>query len=188
MKKLNICLIFTMILGSLLIAANSILNGNLNRLIPKTLILPIILIPTIFKNTKFELNDFNLFIFYIFIFISHFLGSIVNLYKYIWWYDIFAHGISGIFSYMVSIFILKKLNMYNRNNILFNFLFSFGIVFMVAGSWEIMEFITDIVLHTNLQHNLDTGVIDTMEDIIIAIIGGIVAFVISLTKKLLNIS
>ena len=45
--------------------------------------------------------------------------------------------------------------------------------------WEIGEYVVDLIIGTNLQHNLDTGVVDTMQDLICGtIVGGGFAFYI----------
>ena len=60
---------------------------------------------------------------------------------------------------------------------LFNIIFLFGFCFLVAGSWEIIEFIGDKLLKTNFQHSIENGVNDTMEDIICAFIGYTIALI-----------
>ena len=54
-------------------------------------------------------------------------------------------------------------------------LFIFGIVFISAGLWEIIEYSVDLITASNLQHNKDTGVVDTMEDMIACFVGGILS-------------
>ena len=61
----------------------------------------------------------------------------------------------------------------------------FGIVFVcfVALIWELCEFGADCLLNMDLQHNLDTGVVDTMEDMMAAFLGGISCLVVSIIYK-----
>lgn len=52
----------------------------------------------------------------------------------------------------------------------------------VASLWELLEFGSDILLGTNTQHN-DTGVIDTMIDVLVVFIGGILSCIGYYIKK-----
>ena len=73
--------------------------------------------------------------------------------------------------------------MYKASNRLFNFIFC---VFFAAGAaciWEIAEFSIDQLTASNLQHNLDTGVVDTMEDMICGTVGGIIFSTYMLLKN-----
>jgi uncharacterized membrane protein YjdF len=186
LKILNKLSTLLMFFFTIILAFINISNGHYSRIFSYISILIVVLIPLLLKNTRFKLEEKDKLILNIFIFIADFLGCIVNLYNKIWWFDIFAHYLSGIFTFMAALFILKRLNKYNPKDILFNLLFIFGIVFLCAGLWEIGEFTSDYFLKTNLQHNLDTGVYDTMEDILVAFFGGITAlifYLINLKKK-----
>ena len=44
-----------------------------------------------------------------------------------------------------------------------------------ACIWEIFEFSIDNLFNMNLQHNIDTGVIDTMKDIIACTTGAFIS-------------
>ena len=69
-----------------------------------------------------------------------------------------------------------------RNKLL-KILFCLGIVALIAITWEVFEFSIDSFAHTNLQHNQDTGVIDTMQDMIVATLGGIISSIYMWIKK-----
>ena len=181
MKYIRYIIINTILLLTFIIILIDISYHNYGRLFTNLLVIPTMFIPYLFDKTIFKLEEKELLLYYIFIFIAQFLGSIVNLYNYVWWFDLFAHFLSGIFGYMLSIFILHRLKLYNKNNYLFNILFSFGLLFLIAGVWEIIEYLTDIIFNSNLQHHLDTGVKDTMEDIIIAFFGGVIAHLSKVT-------
>ena len=45
---------------------------------------------------------------------------------------------------------------------------------MVASIWEFVEFGTDVFLGMNVQHSLETGVKDTMEDMLVAFAGSMI--------------
>lgn len=112
-------------------------------------------------------------IYLIFIFIAQFLGSVINLYSKIEWYDLFAHTISGFLSGYIAIYLLMNLGHFKEKNLLFQITYILGIVFLIAGLWEMCEFGFDSLLGSNTQHSIETGVADTMEDMIVAFLGGL---------------
>ena len=78
------------------------------------------------------------------------------------------HFISGIFTGYIATYILK-----DKNNKLYNFLFILGFVSLIAVSWEIFEYISSIIFDVDPQKVKLTGINDTMKDIIVALLGGI---------------
>lgn len=140
-------------------------------------------IPDILNNTKFSFNDKFKLIYAIFIFLAHFLGSIINLYCYVWWYDLAIHFVSGILTFVLALYILEKTGTNFKNNLV-RFIYLLGFVSLIAISWEILEFSGDVLFNTNLQHNLETGVVDTMQDMIVAFLGGFLTYIyMSFNKK-----
>lgn len=105
-------------------------------------------------------------------FLGILLGFLLHLYKITHWYDSFVHFMWGFISSILAIIVLKKLNMYNDKNILFNIIFI--ILFSLASSclWEVIEYLIDTIFKSDMQRRL-TGVYDTMKDIIVAILGNI---------------
>ena len=74
-------------------------------------IIPIMFLPYIIKRLfKIKINDSIIFMYLIFIFFAHFLGSIINLYNSIKYYDRIAHLISGILTSFGALIILILLN------------------------------------------------------------------------------
>ena len=105
-------------------------------------------------------------------FLGGFLGFLLHLYKVTTWYDTFIHFISGIYSSLVAIYILYKLKLYDKKNIIFNILFIILFSLSVSVLWEVFEFICDKIFDSDMQRKL-TGVNDTMKDIICAVLGNI---------------
>ena len=169
-KLLNKILLISMNIATIIVALIQFGNNNYSRIITFIAIYPLLLIPFIINKTKFKLSDKEVFLYYIFIFIADFLGCVCNLYNMVSWYDIFAHFLSGIFTFVLATIIFRFIA--KSNNKLLKILFCLGIVALVAIVWEIFEFSVDSIMHTNLQHNQDTGVIDTMQDMIVALLGG----------------
>ena len=75
-------------------------------------------------------------------------------------------------------YILEKITNSKINNKLNKFIYLIGFVSMIALSWEIVEYIGDLLFDMNSQHNLETGVHDTMQDIIAAMIGGLITHIL----------
>lgn len=97
------------------------------------------------------------------------LGSVINLYKYIGFYDRFVHYLSGILlaeagmliiTYILSV---RKIEKDNLVMLLFAFFFSAS----CAGFWEIYEFTADNLLKTNMQGANN----NTMGDIVSGVLG-----------------
>ena len=68
-------------------------------------------------------------------------------------------------------YLLILFNKYDKNSIGFNVLYMFAITLMVAACWEIFEFTADSLLGGNAQRVIETGVKDTMKDMICALSG-----------------
>ncbi|MCI7803866.1 MAG: hypothetical protein MR503_02145 [Oscillospiraceae bacterium] len=104
------------------------------------------------------------------------LGSVINLYKYIGFYDRFVHYLSGILlaeagMLIISyIFSVRKIEKDNLIMMLFAFFFSAS----CAGFWEIYEFTADNLLKTNMQGANN----NTMGDIVSGVLGAVTYVVI----------
>lgn len=171
-----------MIIGSVIVGIQYFLKGKYFSVFTAFTIILTILFPLLLENTKFKLSNQDKFIYYIFIFIAQFLGGILNFYKKISWFDVFTHFISGMIFCYIACFIMSKLEKRNNYQAFIYFLYSMGVVALSAVLWEIVEYIGDFVLGTNLQHNIETGVSDTMEDMIVALIGGFIAYIFLVCK------
>lgn len=152
----------------------SVFQYDSSRILTYLAVIPVLGMPLLLKKTKYKLNDKEMFCYYLFVFMADFLGCVVNLYNIIWWYDIVIHFCSGIFTFLIGLFLLDKFNI-KENNIKFRLLFCFCIVITVAGLWELFEFLSDVILGMDLQHNIDTGVNDTMTDMLAAFGGGMIS-------------
>ena len=186
-KYINKLLSIIMFICTGVLCYRDLISWKYDRLFSYISIVIVVLIPMVLKKTKFRLEEKDKLILNIFIFLADFLGCIVNLYNKIWWFDIFTHYLSGAFTFLCAIFVLKRMGRYDDKNMWFNILFGMGIVFLCAGVWEMLEFSSDCIFNINLQHNLDTGVCDTMEDIIAAFAGSIIfviVYIINFRRKI----
>jgi hypothetical protein len=118
------------------------------------------------------------FIAALFVFLSLFLGSASDFYYTYWWWDIVLHTGSGFLLGIVGFIALFVLNQTNRipAGMRPGFLCFFAVTFAVflGVIWEIFEFVVDrISPQTNMQSN-ETGVVDTMQDLIVDTFGAII--------------
>ena len=173
-KIINYILLIIMCVGSFFLMIYRVSQGILGRVPTDIAIYFVLLIPVILKRF-IKIGEKDKLEFYIFIFIAEFLGCIVNLFKYISWFDTFSHFVSGIYFFIIGLKVLRIMNKYDEKNILFNLLFAIAISLSSARIWEIFEFSIDNLLNMNLQHNIDTGVIDTMKDIIACTTGAFIS-------------
>lgn len=113
-----------------------------------------------------------------FIFLTLFLGSARDYYYRFWWWDVVLHTGSGFLLGIIGWIVLFLLNETDRlpDGIKPGFLCFFGVTFGVFMGviWEIFEFAMDQGWpHLNMQSN-ETGVVDTMYDLIVDTIGAII--------------
>lgn len=185
MKKMNNVIYFGVTIYSLYLAFTSP-SGIYGGLI-KLSVIPIIFLPQIVnKLFHFKINDSLKNMYVLFIFLAHFLGSIVNLYHKVYWYDSFTHFLSGIVISFLATYLLVMFKKYDKKSIVFNILFILGISFIVAGIWEMFEFICDKLFNKDAQNVLTTGVDDTMKDMIVAALGTLLYCIMYMYEELEN--
>lgn len=185
MKRITNTLIFLCSLAAICFMVKDINVGNYDRILGDITIPLVLLIPRIIKNLfKIRITDTMELIYVVFIILAQFLGSVVNLYNNdtTWWYDLFAHFLSGVLTSVLALVVLNWFGVYKEKNKGFNFLFIICFTLMVASIWEFVEFGTDVFLGMNVQHSLETGVRDTMEDMLIAFLGSLIVSVTYLVE------
>lgn len=182
MKKLNVLLVVSMIVGTI---CCSLFWYDSSRLLTYLLVIPVLIAPIFLRKTNFRLSSVELFWYYLFIFFADFLGCVVNLYNTVSWYDTVVHFSSGLFTFFVGLFVFNRLDK-KFSNIWIKAIFGLSVVCLVAVIWEIFEFGSDILLGLDLQHNTDTGVVDTMIDMISALGGGMIGTVYYLIRGVKN--
>ena len=80
-------------------------------------------------------------IFIVFVFLAQFLGSCVNLYDQVFWYDIFTHFLSGIFSGLIALEIFEIFKKDIKKVVWFYIIFIFGVVFILSAAFSISPII-----------------------------------------------
>lgn len=173
MKKINNSLIILMLLINTVCLSLS-LTGKYNSNIMVCLSLYIIVfLPKILRKFKLDINNLIELIFLVFVLFAQLLGSILHFYGTINWYDSLMHYISGILTSFLALILLVLFNKYNEKDKVFNVIFIIAITLMVASLWEVFEFSADNLLGGDAQKVIETGVTDTMKDIICALLGSL---------------
>lgn len=140
----------------------------------------------------------------IIIFIGIVFGSYLELFDKIWWFDNFMHILSGFvcasFGYDLAVILQRKKG---KCSIILAAMFGLMFALSIAMGWEFYEFLMDSLHGTNLQlskagpetamfdmskyHNEYgyLGLVDTMTDMMMNAVGGIVGmvFMIILRKR-----
>lgn len=144
-----------------------------NNMILTCLALPLVLlIPFILRKLKvLNLNPNALFVYNLFMFFADFLGCVVGLYNKTTYYDVVMHFVSGFSTALLGMVLYNYLAKKEKDNKILKYTYIVGFCMAIAAFWEIFEFFGDSTLGMNLQHSIDTGVRDTMEDIICAVMG-----------------
>ena len=180
-RNIRRCMNIIMMVLSFAMILYFIKTNKYNRIYTAILIYPVLYLPELLDNTKYFIDYKYKMIYCLFIFMADFLGCIVNLYKYISWYDLFIHFVSGIMSFVLGYLILEKSKL--KLSGMVKFFYLVGFVAFVALCWEIIEFTGDQVFGLNLQHNMETGVLDTMSDMIMGFMGGICSYIFISKRK-----
>lgn len=125
------------------------------------------------KIFKIKIDEKLNFIYILFVFCAHFLGATVELYNKILYFDKINHLLSGVLTSFGALFILELMHHYNVNDKFFNILWMLTFTALVAVSWEIFEYVANIFFGGDAQRVALTGVNDTMQDMIVALLGSL---------------
>lgn len=155
-----------------------ILRGNYKEALYGPASFLFLLIPPIVEKL-FKINLGNLiFAFGMFFVIFGFqLGTALHVYDRIFGYDKIMHVISGVLFTLCGFIIFRALDKanYNRSEkIWLQIFFAFAFSMMIAVLWEVYEFTAFNLTGNDMQHTLDTGVFDTMQDLISCIVGSLI--------------
>ncbi|MBR3233971.1 DUF2238 domain-containing protein [Candidatus Saccharibacteria bacterium] len=114
----------------------------------------------------------------LFIIAAMVVGIDFDLYKTVAPYDKIVHTLSGVLTAFGARELLEQASG-KPDQIWFKALFSLGFVALVAVLWECYEFSYDQITGGNMQQLISPGLEDTMYDMIVALIGGIVGTVMA---------
>ena len=162
----------------------AIVNQRWLVLFVAVLALLLTLLPKILeRNFRIYLPIEFQFILSMFIFASLYLGEFRDYYFKFWWWDLMLHTFSGFalgFIGFLFLYTLASKDMLKAKPgviVLFAFCFSLA----MGALWEITEFTIDSTLGTNMQKPMlgdESGLTDTMFDLIVDAIGALVAAIL----------
>ena len=114
----------------------------------------------------------------LFVFLTLFLGSAIDLYYKYWWWDMVLHAGSGFLCGIIGFLAVFLLNQIDRipRSMKPSFVCLFAVTFAVflGVIWEIFEYAIDSVWPQANMMSLESGVRDTMNDLIVDTIGAII--------------
>ncbi len=171
MKKINILLIIIISILSLFTISTELDKGIVIVLKDLSIIFTLLMPYVIAKLFKIEIKPSLITLWIIFIFFAHYLGVIEEYYNKWTYLDKVTHTLSGVISAVIAGMIIDVNHIKNKK---FSSLFIISFVLMCAGVWEIFEFTCDTFFGYDAQLVTKTGVTDTMTDIIVATLGGLV--------------
>lgn len=176
MKKIvmitNYVLVISAILGSYYLVLTR--DNQLGLILKDSSIIITITLPYLIEFILRKKIPLGIKTFYIlFVFLAQFLGVTIELYNEWAYFDKFTHWLSGILTALLSLSVLKYLDMYEEHKIAFNIIWMISITLAVASLWEFFEYIANIFFGGDAQRVALTGVNDTMQDMLVAFIGSI---------------
>ncbi len=118
----------------------------------------------------------------LFLIIAMVLGIDLDWYKLIAPYDKIVHTLSGVLTAYGAREIIDQASG-KPDQIWFKVLFSMGFVALVAVLWECYEFSYDQITGGHMQELLSPGIEDTMYDLIVALIGGMIGTILAFPPK-----
>lgn len=112
-----------------------------------------------------------------FTFLAYPLGSCLDFYRILPSFDKVAHTLSGVFVSVLCLVLycfLKPGHAVETRDAALAMVFTFFGSMAVAGLWEIAEYLISFVVGLDLQRVAATGVSDSMQDMIVCMIGTLV--------------
>ena len=174
--------VLSLFIISLVFCIKSLVVGKTDKnytifLIMHILAIIIIFLPYLIKKIfKLHIPYFATSLYYFFLFLTSYLGTFMNLYQIVPFWDNIVHFASGIMLGFVAVFFLNLVyKKQQKPNAFFVFVFVLVFALALGAMWEIYEFTCDCLLDINLQRYIDpngiayTGhdaVVDTMIDIV----------------------
>ena len=169
MKKVNICLLIITLGCAFFTILGELDRGIVIVLKDSSIVLTASLPFIVNKIFKGKLNDGVTFVWLIFIFLAHYMGVILELYNEWEGFDKVVHTFSGVLTaYVGMLFLPQKVD-----KIWFKVLFIVSFSMLCAFLWETFEYVCNILVGGDAQRVAETGVNDTMLDMIVAFGGSI---------------
>ncbi len=177
-EKIQIIVSYILRLSIIIAIIGAIWNKNWEVVFFSSLALGLTFLPALIeRNYKIYLPAELEFIIILFIYAALYLGGIKGYYTSIWWWDVILHFASAIALGFIGFLIMYVL--YHEKKVktspILIALFSFCFALAIGATWEIYEFAVDSFFGFNMQKS---GLIDTMWDLIVNSIGGLIAAIV----------
>lgn len=149
---------------------------KLSKILTVLCILPLIMVPYLLDKIKvYHMDEVLIFFYYLFLLLALVMGSLLKFYYKIWWFDLFTHFVSGLMTSIIAFIILQENKLVKKKYRGFGFIFILVFTISIAAGWEYFEFICDKLFHGDAQWVVETGVNDTMTDMLIATLAGLLS-------------
>lgn len=154
-----------------------------NRIIPSICIAVLSLLPAIIEMIfRCRINNFIFIAIEIYLIFAGLIGSVLNVYYLVGWYDIVIHIFMGYIVAVCGIFVISRLGNYNKMNIFLVAIFCVCFSLAIEVIWEIFEFGADNLFNQTMQGeklpNYNQPLVwDTMIDLICNTSGAIIFFI-----------
>ncbi|MDD2377945.1 MAG: DUF2238 domain-containing protein [Bacilli bacterium] len=174
-KIINILILIIMIFLNLFLIGKNIINSDFTELLDNLILYLLLLIPFLTKKIiKINLNELFKFLYYIFVILLVLFGDVINLIRDTLWFDKITHFYFGFLMSLVAVLFLKYNKKSLNNKLIFDMLFISGFTLLLANCWEFIEYTVDKLFNANNQRWIQTGVDDTMIDLLITFLGSII--------------
>ena len=122
----------------------------------------------------------------IFILLALYFGEFLKFYSKFWWWDLFLHGTFGCYGVIIAHHLIrgviqKEKNISPGRFAVFSSIFAFCFSITIGTLWEIVEFLCDYFLNTDMVNG---GLEDTATDLIVKVIGAFITCIILYNTKL----
>ncbi|NRZ75856.1 hypothetical protein [Clostridium beijerinckii] len=122
----------------------------------------------------------------IFIFAALYLGETLKFYSMFWWWDLFLHGIFGVYGVIIGVHLLqgiieKTKSTTKKKFSKFTLIFAFCFTIAIGTIWEIYEFLADYFFKTDMTNG---SLEDTATDLMIKITCAFITCLIYYFSKL----
>lgn len=135
------------------------------------------LVPLTFKILHFK-PVYEIFILaIIFMFLASLLGSSYRFYDHVLYWDKYVHAFSGVLGALLAYIlfcVLKKTQKVEKQDYGIMYIFVNAINITIATLWELFEYAGLVLFDYDGIRHYTSGVHDSMTDIIVCIIGGII--------------
>lgn len=184
-RSLNLTLMVLMATASISFLIYYLSTGDTNnRALSCVGVLLITLLPfAIEMILRIRLNNFLFFLYLLYFFFAGFLGCVLNFYNSTFlnlnnWYDVFIHLLAGYTFCFLGMFVLSKIEQYNKLSIWTIVVFAFVFSLACELVWELLERFVDLYLGQNAQGVKIEGtssplLSDTLADMFCNFIGGL---------------